>query len=224
MKMNFFRKKRKYGHIISLGYNCEVSFQFFLQYHFVESALFAWANTTNCRNVINVLKNPDILLSNGLEKVGVMFRDVASGILFHGKDDLNDLQKIEEELYSRIEYLKQKFFKTAVDGKKNLYIFKYPSSCDDIQTVRKDILDLYYILKQVVRNDFDLLIILESRMYSNIRFDIDKIFIRRVKFFTPVYRVTTPPYDRKYFGKIFQEFCPDFELPKNKIFKFEEVN
>ena len=56
------------------------------------------------------------------------------------------------------------------------------------------------------------------------RFDIDKIFIRRVKFFTPVYRVTTPPYDRKYFGKIFQEFCPDFELPKNKIFKFEEVN
>ena len=222
--MNIFKSKRKYGHIISLGYNCEISFQFFLQYHFVESALFAWANTINCNNVINVLKNPDVLLSAGLQKDGIMFKDVASGVSFHGKEGLDDLQSAMDELGSRIQYLKYKFFTSASDGYKNLYIFKYPPLNIEPDVAKKEILELHNVLTQIVKNEFDLLIILEENMYPNLQFDINNLFIRRVKFFTPPERVTRSPYDKKHFGKIFHEFCPNFKLPKSKKFKFKEKN
>lgn len=120
---------RKYDHILSLGYNCEVSFQFFLKYHFVESSLFAWVNTENCQNLINALKHPDLILSQGVCEVPPMYSDIATGISFHGKtkrDGLETKEEIEKELYSRISYLRDKFAQTARDGKKNLYIFKCP--------------------------------------------------------------------------------------------------
>lgn len=58
---NLFRSKnvRRYGHIQSLGYNCEPSFQFFQQYRFVESGLFSWTNNTNISTLTRALKDFD---------------------------------------------------------------------------------------------------------------------------------------------------------------------
>lgn len=120
---------RKYDHILSLGYNCEVSFQFFLKYHFVESSLFAWVNTETCQNLIHALKHLDLILSQGVREVQPMYLDIATGISFHGKterDGLETKEEIKNELYSRIPHLRDKFIQTAQDGKKNLYIFKCP--------------------------------------------------------------------------------------------------
>lgn len=224
----FFRflKTRKYDHVISLGYNCEVSFQFFKKYKFVESSLFAWANTETCRNLINALKNPDLLLSQGLREVEPMYADIATGISFHGKstrDGLETKEQIEQELVSRINYLKEKFFRTASDGKKNLYIFKYPPP-QTTQDISADIHELYDTLKNITKNDFDLLVILEKKTFPQLSFDIPNLFIRRVDFYTPVDRVTSKPYDKKSYGRIFSEFRPAFKLPKTKKFKFEALD
>lgn len=214
--------KKKYDHIISLGYNCEVSFQFFLKYHFVESALFAWSNVVSCEHLITTLKDLNLLLSKGVKKNGIMYGDIATGISFHGKN-LKSEQAEVEELQSRILFLKEKFLKTAQDGKKNLYIFKYPPFKKEQDRVYNDILELYKTLTSLVKNEFDVLIIFEKDFCSNLTFDIPNLYIRRVEFFRPEESVTTKPYDQKGFEKIFSEFVPNFKLSKTKQFKFEEV-
>lgn len=218
-------KRKKYGHIISLGYNCEVSFQFFLKYHFVESSLFAWVNAVDCQHMIYALKNLSVLTTKGFKHVPPMYEDIATGISFHPKENHGETEKEEKaELKSRILHLKEKFIKTASDGKKNLYIFKCPPIESSEKEAYKDIVELYNTLKTMVSNEFDLLIILEEKMYPNLVFDIPNIYVRRVNFFTPYYAVTSKPYDKKHFNKIFSEFCPNFKLPKTKHFKFEDTN
>ena len=215
---------KKYGHIISLGYNCEVSFQFFLKYHFVESSLFAWVNAVDCVHIIDVLENLSVLTTKGFKKVPPMYEDVATGISFHAKEYQNDSEaEIQDELRGRIVHLRDKFLKTANDGKKNLYIFKYPPIKRSEKLARGDILKLYDTLSKMVTNDFDLLIILSHDMYPELTFDVPNIYVRRVRFFTPENAVTDKPYDKKHYGKIFSEFRPNFKLQKTKRFKFESV-
>lgn len=224
-----FLDVKKYDHVISLGYNCEVSFQFFKKYKFVESSLFAWVNTETCQNLINALKHPDLLLSRGLREVEPMWLDIATGISFHGKtkrDGLETTEEIKQELISRIAYLKEKFFRTASDGKKNLYVFKYPpitpvAGLDTADRLHSDINWLYEALKDIIKNDFDLLIILEKKTFPEISFDCGNLFVRYVDFYTPADRVTSKPYDKKSYDRIFSEFRPAFKLPKTKHFKFE---
>lgn len=221
MLFNFsFHKKRFYGHIISLGYNCEVSFQFFKKYNFVESSLFAWCNVVDCTNLTYVLKNLDLLTSKGLKNRGSMYKDLATSIYFHSKDGYTEKEALAE-LTDRILYLKEKFIKTTYDGKKNLYIFKYPPLKHNTDVVYTNIISLYQQLNKIVKNNFDLLIILEKEMNTDLHFNEQNIYIRRVIFYTPENLVTSKPYDKKHYGKIFSEFCPDFKLEKTKNFKFE---
>lgn len=63
----FNRNVRKYGHIISLGYNCEFSYQFYLYHKFVEASLFAWSNTININNLIYALDNFDKLATGDIK-------------------------------------------------------------------------------------------------------------------------------------------------------------
>lgn len=224
--LKLFRRTRRrlYGHIISLGYNCEVSFQFFKKYKFVESSLFAWVNTSNCDNLIYALNNLEKLMSMGFKKAFPMYVDIATGIYFHGKDGKEDSESIIiDELTSRIMYLRDKFIKTAADGKKNLYIFKYPAHNFSQKKATEDITKLYNALTTLVKNKFDLLIISEKKNDINIS-SFDNLFIRYVDFYTPEEAVTTKPYDQKGYAKIFSEFCPDFKLEKKKKFKFEALD
>lgn len=230
----FADKSRRYGHTISLGYNCEVSFQFFLHYHFVESSLLAWANTINIDNLIRVIEKPEILCSGKVENVNPMWQCLNSNICFHGKApakiwNLNPAPEVIEadkgELLSRIEHLKDKFIKTGCDGKNNLYIFKYPPIAETAERAISKINRLYTALSQTVKNNFDLLIVAEQNFCPQLE-DLNsnpQIFIRRVNFFTPEEAVTSKKNDRRHWKRIWREFRPDFKLPKTKKFKFEDM-
>lgn len=230
----FHNNARRYGHVISLGYNCETSFQFFQHYHFVESSLFAWSNTINIDNVISALENPDTLCAGKVENCNPMWKCHNSGICFHGKAPAkiwNDnpspevVKADKDELLSRIEHLKDKFIRTGRDGQKNLYIFKYPPVADTAENIIGKINRLYKILNRIVHNQFDLLIITERGFCPQLESlnTNPQIFVRRVNFFTPEEAVTGKKNDRKHWKLIWQEFRPDFKLPKNKKFKFEDL-
>lgn len=73
---------RHYGHIQSLGYNCEVSFQFFQQYKFVESGLFSWTNNTNISTLTRALKDFDKIGTGEWEAVPPMWKDLNSSVFF----------------------------------------------------------------------------------------------------------------------------------------------
>lgn len=217
------RNKRIYGHIISLGCNCEVSFQFFLKYNFVESSLFAWSYIGKCSKLVFALKNMDMLSTKGFTKEFPMYVDNATSIAFHSKNSKDCTeQELLDELNGRIIYLRDKFRKTTTDGKKNLYIYKYPSKDFSSEKAVDDIKELYGTLTELVKNDFDLLIISEKQNKINLE-SMENVFIRYVNFYTPDNKVTSKPYDKKHYNKIFSEFKPGFKLEKKKRFKFEDT-
>lgn len=231
----FPQKSKRYGHIISLGYNCEVSYQFFLKYHFVESSLFSWVNTLNIDNLLKGLSDIDSVCSGKIENVNPMWKCFNTNIHFHGRapmdiwnhnPSIEIIEKDKKELLSRVAHLKLKFINTANDGKKNLYIFKYPVKDESVQIIKNKIDKLFLALKNICKNEFDLLVIFENNTAINIENLIDnpRIYIRRVQFFMPEDNVTGENSDSKNFGKIFNEFRPNFKLKTEKKFKFEKLH
>lgn len=225
-------KIKKYGHIFSLGYNCEVSFQFFKYHHFVESGLFSWVNALDIKTLTKALNNFDTIASGDFEYDGKMWRCLKSSIYFHGKRDVKstDIQALnadKEELKPRLDYLKNKFLTTGTDGKKNLYIYKHSvRDSFDKETFVKDVQNLYDTLKKLIRNEFDLLIVTENKTFSSLSeadFSNNHIYWRSIIFFTPENNVTTKENDKRHWRQIFREFRPDFKLPQTKKYKFEEV-
>ena len=95
---------------------------------------------------------------------------------------------------------------------------------DTADKIVSDIKELYQALKNTVKNEFDLLVITEKKSFPELNFEYDNLFVRQVDFYTPAERVTSKPYDKKSYGKIFSEFRPAFKLPKTKKFKFEKID
>lgn len=233
----FFKNVKKYGHVISLGYNCEVAYQFFKRYRFVESSLFAWTNTININKLIYAINNLDKLVSGKVENLKPMWKCFNTDIRFHGKApmyiwtsgeevDQEIINQDKAELLSRVNYLKEKFIKTANDNKENLYIFKYLIKNENKEEIKKNINDLYSTLEKIAKNKFDLLIIFEKdKIPKNFQEEFcDKnIYIRTVNFYAPENDVTGKICDKKGWKKIFNEFRPNFKLKKTKYFKFEDV-
>lgn len=223
---------RHYGHIQSLGYNCEVSFQFFQQYKFVESGLFSWTNNTNISTLTRALKDFDKIGTGEWEAVPPMWKDLNSSIFFHGRAQMTDTTDIDAlnadkaDLTARTAYLKEKFKTIGRDGKKNLYIYKYSIHDETDENVFcRQVAELYETLERQIKNEFDLLIVLQKSTFAELtesKFANGHIFIRRVDFFTPENKVTDKKNDRKAWRKIFKEFAPAFKLKKQKKYKFEE--
>lgn len=225
---------KKYGHIISLGYNCEVSFQFFQKYKFVESSLFAWTNSINIDNLLYALSNLQDIGASTWVNTCPMWKCSSTNILFHGKAPMkiwknNPSSEIIEadrkDLEERVAHLKNKFVVSLHDGKKTLFIYKIAPN--DIQ--RKDIVnkldELYKLLSTLCKNTFDLLIVIEEKNYDLLQGlkSYDNLYVRCVHFFTNENDVTSKINDKKGWEKIFSEFTPNFKLKKSKKFKFEEV-
>jgi len=234
-KLFGLKPQRYYGHIISLGYNCEVSFQFFKKYHFTESSLFAWCACPNINTMITSINNLETVGSGELKPVNPMWQCQNTKIYFHGKGSPKEwnnnptqefFDKDLAELKSRLAHLRNKFITAGQDGKTNLYIYKCSPNEEILSHDTLELLfeNLYEAIRNKCSNPFDLLIILEKRMFPNIEQALENphIFVRRVKFFTHPAHVTSKPYDKKGWSKIFNEFKPDFKLPKHKHYKFEE--
>jgi len=223
-RLFYFFRRRSYTHILSLGSNCEVAFQFFKNYNFVESTLFAWT-VCSCDQLIHTLQNLDLI---GSQKIVLlehkMFLDCATGIQFHPKDNHvtpENEDAYRTELLGRLTYLKKKFVEVGKDGKSKLYVYKYmePELSAVIESrVRK----IYDALRQLNEDPFDFLLVLREEA-PQVQFSEKKIFIRRVKQFAPGESVTDGPFDRWGWCRLFSEFYPAVILKRTKHFKFEEV-
>ena len=229
------KPQRYYGHIISLGYNCEVSYQFFKKYHFTESSLFAWCACPSINTMIKAISYLDTVGSGDFKPQCPMWQCQNTKISFHGKGSPrhwknNPSQEFFDsdlkELKSRLAHLRQKFIETGKDGKTNLYIYKCSPSEENLpqETLVSRLYSLYETISEKCSNPFDLLIVLEKATQPDIEQVLKNphIFVRRVKFFTDPGHVTSKPYDARGWTRIFNEFKPDFKLPKRKRYKFED--
>ena len=222
IKHRIFRPKNRYDHLVLLGYNCEIAFQFFNMYRFLESGLFAWSYASSLHDTLHALQHPDLIGTNGFIFTDPLWQCRNTQISFHGKNTQISLEQEEQELTQRLAYLKKKFTQIcATAGQKLLFVVKVRTSpsagnADDLPA-------LYHTLKQITRSDFDLLVICEKDAVLP-RLSYPHVFIRRVDHFAPENSVTnTLLAANEDWERIFSEFGPKRYLKHNKHFKFEKL-
>src|SRR5262245_22497134 len=92
---DLFIKKRKYDHIVSLGNNCEYSFQFFTNYKFVEANLFSWVYVLSPKKLLDAIARPDLMFSEGISEPDWLYTCNKYEIKFHGRASDKELLDAE---------------------------------------------------------------------------------------------------------------------------------
>lgn len=126
--------------LISLGMNCEVSFQIKKYCPSLYASLFSWAFVINDDLFLQALDNIDDVFSNGVHfhlPTDDMFMDEKYQITFHGRTSKLDMldkegnivnrEKYDEaldELISRLAHLKSKFKTDLMSADEKVYIKK----------------------------------------------------------------------------------------------------
>ena len=221
--------KRSKNKLISLGYNCEISFQIQKFRKPFESSLFSWVYSLNNQKFINALWNLDDIFTDQIHfhlPTDNMFYDEKYDLVFHGKTNKKEMldetgniinQKnydaCVDELKSRLKHLKEKFRKDFVSDYEKIYFRKieiYPDWVNEefYKEIIQFIKDLHEYFKEKVKTGgFKLIIVLEER-YSipEIKeLECDTLFIRTVRFYAP-YDNTKDGADYESWRKILEEF------------------
>ena len=144
--------------------------------------MFNWVSQgDNIYSLINVLKSPNLLISEGLEfeeYTAFMYKDKALGFKYHSKvetDKLNALsgqQRADyikergEEVTSRMNYLKDKFFSKVKSYDKNLFVMCFNSEIPNIKA--GEILEnLSSIIYDISGNKNSKLMVVFEKKYFN---------------------------------------------------------
>lgn len=224
-----------YDNIIPLGYNCETAFRFYVHYRFIESSFLTWVYIDDFDILLNALNNLENVATDDFIYEQALYKCVNSGIRFHGRtrdkalSEDNEESRLlmaqdKEELRSRIKYLKEKFIKTASDGKKNLYAVKISKKDAERADIREKITKLYEFLNNFCKNKFDLLIITEKNYYQKLLFDEKNIYTRSVEKYAPDETVTDKKAGDKFgWRAVWTEFRPKKHVWKKKKLKFEQI-
>lgn len=183
-----------YNKIVSLGYNCEVSYriQDFTQQP-IDSYPFSWAYITNPELFIKALNNLDDILQNEIDVLPWgMFMDKKYQISFHAKGDktqlfykdgsLNNIvaDSLISEIKARQTYLINKFKRLLKSDDSTLFvmkIFSHISSQENAAFVTKllDFLNTNYDSRK-----FTLLVVTEKEDAAFIKALSDSIWNKRL--------------------------------------------
>jgi len=227
---DLFIEKRKYDHIVSLGNNCEFSFQFFMNYKFVEANLFSWVYVLSPEKLLEAVAHPDLIFSEGIGEPDWLYVCNKYGIKFHGRASGKELldadgkpvpevvARDKAELRERVAHLQEKFSKVLETSESKLYVLKDPVSLDYVLQMKR-------VLDRVVKHGYDFLVIVAEEELGKYKgLETASVFVRAVKHFSPTEDVTSKKKaDMKGWKKIMKEVVPARILPKSKKYKFEEV-
>ena len=210
----YFFTKVNYKEVISLGYNCEVSFYIRKFCNKLNSSLFSWAYVFGIESLLKALNDLDNLFTKNISEPAPLYKDKDFNIAFHG--NLPDLDLINPEIkfsdevleadrkntFEKIAYLKEKFKKVLSNNKRKIIFYK--TRYDDID--KKDCFHkLYDILKKYGKN-FKLIIIVENKDLEPLKnLEKENLFFRGVEQFNPEEHSDNDTYKNDWF-KIFQEF------------------
>lgn len=227
---------RTYNHIISLGFNCEVAFQF-LQYHkFLESHLFNWCYIYGIRDLIKAIQSLDSI-GKDFKPFPPMWQDAVHMINFHGrgpakiwKPDANPalLQEDKAELISRVAHLKEKFNKLANSPETILFVYKpHLEELGSPESLAADSLELCKALSSRGMKEFDLLLVVTKDTLPVIQAQFHKsganIIIESVSRYAPIESVTAGPFDKAGWRRIWAKYATTYKpTSKHKKYKFNQ--
>ena len=218
--------------LISLGYNCEVSFQIEKFKGAIDSSLFSWAYLLDDTKFLQALENVDDIFMNGIHfhmTTDDMFYDEKYDITFHGRTPKNvmfdedgnikDQVAYDEciaELKSRLAHLKEKFKKDFMSEDEKIYLRKIeivPEQDGNVNWGR--VIDFInnlkaFFEKRVSQGGYKLIIIIERKfMTPELKaMEDDKLYLRTVDWLAPFYDTKNGADDESW-RRILEEFSAD---------------
>lgn len=183
--------------LISLGYNCEVSFRLEDYFGGLDSYLFSWSYEEDRELFLKALKNTDDVFSGNVSlRDDHMFADETYKIKFHPRYDIlsksgaytqKNYDEALSELQSRIKHLKEKTKELFASGRKVIFLVKVQDFGEEKNI--KYIKALSNVLKEVViSGNFLLVAVLEKKNITKKISELEDsiLRIRTVKKFAPV--------------------------------------
>lgn len=226
-------RRRKFDQIAILGFNCETAFRFYNRWGFLDSSLFAWANTGDLMTLSNAISNLERLGTEGFEfhAPSRMWKCKAADVYFHGRmkahagDPEPTAAQLEEDLQdltARITHLKEKFVRYLTNEKSTLLAYRLGDEAESPALDNK-LKTLENALKKLGAKNYKLLIVTTRKTLHLMPAGANRIF-RAVNRFNPSDDVTSRKKgDKANWDRIWSEFAPKTILPKKHAFKFEDM-
>ena len=224
-------RRKRFAQILPLGINCETAFRFFRKWGFVESSLFAWAQSRNLATMTAALERFDELLAGPvtLNPSDHLWLCGNSGIRFHGKlkwtpglsPSHEELDADLADLKGRLAHLKDKFRDYLRNGEMTLFIHRLAAADAADPGLAEKLDALEAAIQNLGAANWKLLVICERKDLSHMPKGPNRIF-RAVREFNPGSAITDARRgDPTGWSAIFSEFAPGRILPKSHAFKFE---
>lgn len=190
-------KQKTYDTVISLGYNCEVSFRLENFWGKINSMPFSWAYVMKRELFPQALEHIDDLLEQDIQLLpDNMIQCNTFQIKFHPRYDilLADGKMTDEsfecalsELCQRVNHLKHKHKELMLSDKRSLFIMKVEDrgEADNIGYIKA----VYQVMEKQYRSgNFVLLVVLEkAAVTEGLRnLESDRLKLRSLKKFAPV--------------------------------------
>lgn len=207
----------RFDEVVSLGYNCEVSFRIEDYFGIINSFPFSWVNWQDKELFLKSLNNLEVILTGEIELLPWgMFKCKKYNIDFHSSNNKKHLfingkpndENVKEEivnLKSKIKHLSNKFEELLKSEKNTLFVIK----------VRHDGANDIWFLKELYSNmsqryeskKFTILAVFEEKYLSKelIELETEHLKIRSLKCFAEHNKTDTTG-DLKGWHNVFSEF------------------
>ena len=201
--------------LVSLGYNCEVSFRLEDYYGKLDSYLFSWSFEDSRIGFIKALENMEDVLKGELKLCpDHMIQDQRYKIRFHPRYDIlpqtgeiTDEQFIKavEELKSRIDHLKNKTLDLCKSEKEIIFIIKVASK--SVKSNVKYLSNLRVALDKIQISNYQIVAVFErnAALKEILALEDSRLKIRTVRKFAPL-KHTDIMGDIRGWYKIINEF------------------
>lgn len=189
--------KHKYDVLVSIGWNCEVSFriQDYLN-HNIDSYMYSWVRVQNSEGLLHSLYHPEDVLSGIITLLDCgMLRCENCQMDFHGIGDKGSLflengspntvvvEDTIQELKSRIRHTSDKFQKLLRSEKKSLFIWKLNEANNIDSKTICDINNVFHFFMQTYKSgQFGLLIVAERHKITPelLLLQSDQLFVKTI--------------------------------------------
>ena len=225
-------RRRKFAQIVPLGTNCEVAFRFYVSWGFVDSSLFAWAQTFGLKKLCETLRKLDRLFAGEatFDEGPKMWKCGETGTLFHGQlkwgpghPDYTDEQIAADLdcLRGRVRHLRGKFLDYLRNETPTLLVHRLGEGDAQKDDLDARLTELESVLGGLGARNCTLLVVVERRFLDRMPTGPNRVF-RAVRKFNPCDRVTdVNAGDPIGWRAVYSEFAPAKILPKKHDFKFE---
>ena len=225
-------RQRKYAQIVLLGMNCDLPFRFYRRWGFVDSSLFAWANSKDLATLTSALGKIDTLADGKFEvsERSRMWLNVDTGILFHGKLNWEEgtgtppqaeLDKDLSDLRERLRHLAEKLRRYLSNDEETLVVHRLSEEDAGAPDLAARLAAFEDAISRLGAKNWRHLVICRASDLAKMPSSEHRIF-RAVKAFNPLAKVTSADLgDPVGWNAIFSEFAPAKILPKAHGFKFE---